>query len=67
LPLFGLIKTTFKKKMKLTYSDEHVKITIENSLDVVNIEDFKEFLMSLTLGAGYSPDQVKQIFNLPSQ
>ena len=53
--------------MKLTYSDEYVKITIENSLDVINIEDFKEFLMSLTMGAGYSHEQVKQIFNLPSQ
>ena len=53
--------------MKLTYSDELVKITIENSLDGMNIEDFKEFLMSLTLGVGFSHEQVKQIFNLPSQ
>jgi len=53
--------------MKLTYSDEHVTVTIENSLDLIDIEDFKEFLMSLTMGAGYSHDQVKQIFNIPLQ
>jgi len=48
--------------MKLTLEHYGTKITIETKHDDVNIEELQELLRSLCLAAGYSEENIKEMF-----
>jgi hypothetical protein len=48
--------------MKLTLEHYGTKITIETKHDDVNIQELQELLRSLCLAAGYSHENIKEMF-----
>ena len=48
--------------MKITLEHYDTKITIETNHDDVNIQELQELLRSLCLAAGYSQENIKEMF-----